>query len=351
MTDRNFDALNIEEEVIIDPDISYWLGGALEMDEPEEDIFFYHKDQLGSSTQISDLSAAIIHHIEYMTFGENYFEMKSTWETPYKFNGKEKDEETGMYYYGARYYIPELSIWGSVDPLSDKYPSMSAFMYCAGNPVVLVDPDGRDITDYGVKSNGEVVRIGPIDNNSDRLYAINDDGSKKSENHIVIPKGSVSLLKSGEYKYLDPNTKQTKTKPAYGVFVKGDMNAQNIFEFLSSNSNNEYAKTSIFNMTGKNGSNVISTSYEEGQEGGSSVVKSFCLKNNILIRGYDHNHPNGDPLPSGMGSIPGDIQFVKGIESQNPEAFFRIFTPNNKIKYNYFNSTGPIMTPFNAISK
>jgi len=62
--------------------------------------------------------------------------------TPYKFNGKEKDEETGLYYYGARYYTPEVSVWLSVDPMADKYPSMSPFMYCAGNPVRLVDPTG-----------------------------------------------------------------------------------------------------------------------------------------------------------------------------------------------------------------
>ena len=55
------------------------------------------------------------------------------------------DQETGLYYYGARYYSPTLSIWASVDPLSDKYPSMSAYMYCAGNPVILVDPDGREV--------------------------------------------------------------------------------------------------------------------------------------------------------------------------------------------------------------
>jgi hypothetical protein len=48
-----------------------------------------------------------------------------------------------MYYYGARYYTPEVSIWLSVDPLADKYPSMSPYMYCAGNPVRLIDPDGR----------------------------------------------------------------------------------------------------------------------------------------------------------------------------------------------------------------
>jgi len=63
--------------------------------------------------------------------------------TDYKFNAKEKDEETGLYYYGARYYSPELSIWLSVDPLADKYPSASSYMYCNGNPVILKDPDGR----------------------------------------------------------------------------------------------------------------------------------------------------------------------------------------------------------------
>jgi RHS repeat-associated protein len=80
-----------------------------------------------------------------MPTGELFAEQRDHWATQYKFNGKELDEETGLYYYGARYYTPEIGIWLSVDPLSDKYPSMSAFMYCAGNPVVLVDPDGREI--------------------------------------------------------------------------------------------------------------------------------------------------------------------------------------------------------------
>ena len=60
-------------------------------------------------------------------------------------NGKEKDFETGYHYYGARYYDSEKINWLSVDPLSYKYPSMSPYAYCANNPVILVDPDGRDI--------------------------------------------------------------------------------------------------------------------------------------------------------------------------------------------------------------
>ena len=59
--------------------------------------------------------------------------------------GKERDEETGFGYFGARYMDHELmTMWLSVDPLSDKYPSISPYAYCAWNPVKLVDPDGRD---------------------------------------------------------------------------------------------------------------------------------------------------------------------------------------------------------------
>ncbi|MGD9493428.1 MAG: RHS repeat-associated core domain-containing protein [Bacteroidales bacterium] len=59
------------------------------------------------------------------------------------------DNTTGFSYFGARYYDSDLSVWLSVDPLADKYPSMSPYMYCAGNPVVLFDSDGRKIKPVG----------------------------------------------------------------------------------------------------------------------------------------------------------------------------------------------------------
>jgi len=60
------------------------------------------------------------------------------------FSAKERDSETGLSYFGARYYSSDLSIWLSVDPMSDKYPSLSPYVYCANNPVKLVDPNGED---------------------------------------------------------------------------------------------------------------------------------------------------------------------------------------------------------------
>ena len=59
--------------------------------------------------------------------------------------GKEKDSETGYYYFGARYYNPDLSLWLSVDPMADKYPSLSPYNYCVWNPMKIVDPDGNKI--------------------------------------------------------------------------------------------------------------------------------------------------------------------------------------------------------------
>ena len=71
--------------------------------------------------------------------------LTTSWNAPYTFSGKEKDVETGFGYFGARYYDSGLSIWLSVDPMSDKYPSLSPYTYCSNKPVKLVDPDGKGL--------------------------------------------------------------------------------------------------------------------------------------------------------------------------------------------------------------
>ena len=63
----------------------------------------------------------------------------------FTFSAKEKDTETGFSYFGSRYYNSDLSIWLSVDPQASKYPSLSPFVYCANNPIKLVDPNGKEI--------------------------------------------------------------------------------------------------------------------------------------------------------------------------------------------------------------
>ncbi|MDR1847275.1 MAG: RHS repeat-associated core domain-containing protein [Bacteroidales bacterium] len=122
-----------------------------------EPVFYYLTDHLGSSSYIIDNNGNVTQAFAYMPFGEQLVDISHqnpAYSTSYKFNGKELDAESGYSYYGARYYAgntvntdddSELSIWLSVDPMSDKYPHLSPYVYCANNPLKYIDPNGMDI--------------------------------------------------------------------------------------------------------------------------------------------------------------------------------------------------------------
>ena len=118
-------------------------GNFKENDDYEKMQFYYHPDHLGSSNYITNLDGEVVQRIEYVSFGEVFIEERNNvWNTPYLFNAKEFDEETGMYYYGARYYESRLSLWMSTDPLEEEYPNITTYGFCHNNPLILIDPDG-----------------------------------------------------------------------------------------------------------------------------------------------------------------------------------------------------------------
>src|SRR5690606_29957619 len=111
----------------------------------------------------------------------------NSYNSPFKFNAKEFDAETGNYYYGARYYDPKYNLMLSVDQMYDLYPSFSPYAYTLQNPVRYVDPTGMTAEDYDDwiwdKNNKEYVW----------------DGSVTGENNT--PKG---------YEYVGPSVKDVK---------------------------------------------------------------------------------------------------------------------------------------------
>lgn len=132
--------------------------------------FYYHPDHLGSSSYITNLDGEVVQHIEYVPFGEVFMEERNNiWNTPYLFNAKEFDEETGLYYYGARYYDSRLSLWISTDPLQEKYVNITSYCYTYNNPVIFIDPDGRHVEVTKSKDGSYVVSGGKA-NKDQNIY-------------------------------------------------------------------------------------------------------------------------------------------------------------------------------------
>lgn len=152
-----------------------------EGDSYEKMQFYYHPDHLGSSSYITNLEGEVVQHIEYVPFGEVFVEERNNiWNTPYLFNAKEFDEETGLYYYGARYYDPHISLWITTDPIKNKYPNISSYCYTANNPVRFIDPDGRIIKlPKGTTSEQIFIVLGNIQKLTDDkvVFSTQKDGS------------------------------------------------------------------------------------------------------------------------------------------------------------------------------
>ena len=126
--------------------------------EQREKRYYYHSDHLGSAQFVTDWRGKQYEHIEYTPYGELWIEEVAAGldKLPFRFTGKEMDEETGLYYYGARYLDPKYSRWLSGDPALGEYMSGSSvgaggiyntvnfnvYHYGNNNPIKYTDPTG-----------------------------------------------------------------------------------------------------------------------------------------------------------------------------------------------------------------
>ena len=126
--------------------VSFFFSGRRKKERNEGKNFYYHTNHLGSTAYVTDNNATITQGFLYAPFGEITTEYAPLWQNgtlpKYAFNAKELDEETGMFYYEARYYKPP--VFTSRDAMMDQKPWLSPYHYCSNNPVGRVDPTGCD---------------------------------------------------------------------------------------------------------------------------------------------------------------------------------------------------------------
>ena len=207
-------------------------------------------------------------------------------EVALRFNAKEKDYESGYHYYGARYYDSELlTSWLSVDPMMDKYPTISPYAYCAWNPVKLVDPDGREkIPAFNINTT----------NDSERKDNRRLQGWARS---YTRNRGVIHLFAHGI------NNQEGTNKGVY-TYVNGEerilSSAGELYDFLMSNSfifNNhnkegEASQTSILVM------HCCSTGQENAIAQQSSEMLDLLViapSNPVVVSSSPSNHNNVKP--------------------------------------------------------
>ena len=235
-------------------------------------------------------------------------------------------------------------MWLSVDPLADKNIAYTPYMYCNGNPIMLIDPDGRDVWDIDV--DGNIVNF-QKDETRDAFYMgyIDGDGnyhrqmdSHGHERSIQFEYGTIERQK----------TLDTKSGSYDFYQIRGDKNASQLFEFLSQSTGVEWSLVQT-GISGQSGLNFLATSHMTNTEFGMSYAFSQRLYDGYTIRTWMHNHPNNMPYPSGVTSNTqtghpmgewGDIGAAKSISEYlslhgRPIPNFYIYLPglNNYIQY------------------
>jgi RHS repeat-associated protein len=157
----NSSTLEVERESLFIENGSKAIA-QIDNDGTTQTIRYQYDNHLGSASLELDETGDIISYEEYHPFGTtSYRSGRDVTEVSlkrYKYVGKERDNETGLYYYGARYYGDWIARFVSVDPLAGKFPFYTPYQYSGDNPVTFYDMDGNervDNTNTNVDENGQ----------------------------------------------------------------------------------------------------------------------------------------------------------------------------------------------------
>ena len=273
----------------------------------EREVYFYHSDHLGSASWITDSGGQAIQHLQYLPYGEPYINQRTSgYNERYTFTGKERDEETGYGYFGARYMDHELmTMWLSVDPMSDKYPGISPYAYCAWNPVKLVDPDGRDIWEIDRKGNVKWKEA------SDKtiIYAVNKQGKRTGASVDLSNDDILNQLKDYGVKCQRTDAQGTPTKKCrlQAAVSTNKKDIVKFFKFTSGNTDQEWG-IYAFHKGKDSKYGIITYQYDDETPSKSDfkTIKVFEDVDNWSVSTMIHCHPNPRSTDEEVSSLYGD---------------------------------------------
>ena len=155
---------------------------------------FFLRDHLGSVRAVVAQTGAVQQTNEYYPFGD-LFPTSGTDNSGnrFRFTGKELGAETGLYDFSARFLHPRFGRFTTLDPLAEKYPGISPYAYCKGNPVFYVDLTGQSYGDY-YSQTGQFITSDGIDDN--KIYIITQSSIDEYDNAIQATNDQSVAIKS-----------------------------------------------------------------------------------------------------------------------------------------------------------
>ena len=229
-------------------------------------------------------------------WSDTYFRARYNRKTTLPFTVKERDEETSYSYFGARYYDSDLSgLFLSVDPMSDKYPSISPYAYCAWNPVKLIDPMGMDTIVSINIDNGQInMEKNELHNRGCAIQYMNSDNTIIDD---YTCKGFV-------YTYYNK-------KGAFVIDFGDDSDAEDVYNHLSGRVESQCISSVEWNYYTYNSDNpsqlVTSNKRDE-------ITVTGFGEFNGLLRKMRHYQPYYSDLEYSLPS-PEDIRYAREIKA------------------------------------
>ena len=296
-------------------------------DTTAELTYFYHPDHLGSASWITDLSGQPVQHLQYMPFGGDYIDQQAPntdYSERFRFTGKERDAETGYDYFGARYYSSSVGIWLSVDPMSDKYPSLSPYVYCADNPMGLVDPKGMNLAEWEISKTGRIEKINDNKHYDDNGNEIDWIFNQKKEHISIDSRFAIRELP------LDENTRNNNQIQIFSFKNKED--AKKLYYFWADNSKNEITMCLL-----NTGSGHVGTDLNNGK---TIMTTLFENEYNSSIELISHSHPGPNPYPSyNIWTPSGYVGDINTAHNSQYDYKREVYGVNNRHIYGYSKNT------------
>ncbi len=286
-------------------------------------------DHLGNVRSVVSSSGTVLQSTDYYPFGLAFSDSNIA-SNRYLYNGKEIEDYTlgtaylGTLDYGARHYDPRIARWTVPDPMAEKYYGVHAYSYCAGNPVMMVDPDGKHI--WTIDQNGEVLNK-KKDKTQDAFILVNAKGEQVGS--ISFGYKTVKEVEKREKLKVGDTEKKVST-----ILLSSEEAGADLFKFLADNSDKEFGL-----ITMKNKNSLVMTSHESRNIPISLKAKELDRKWETRVLKIIHNHPHNTP-PSGYdrddagrGDKAG-VGLVKNADHYvyQPSMSLLIYYDNNGIK-------------------